>query len=217
MSYNENPSYSPVGGSSSITKVGTVTSGTWQGTPVSQAYGGSGQSNFSGNMVLIQSQTASNSASLPFSGITTTYDQYMFIWYGVTLSAGTNQLYLQYSTDNNSTHITTGYTDQGFQCTNAGLFQSESGGDSGIPLTTYSDTNSQIPSAGNIRLDLPWSTTFYKMAYRTGYEYQSPAGYWTYEGSMNGNTSTSAVNAFLIIPASGTITTGTFKLYGIQN
>ncbi len=188
MSYNENPSY--------------------------------GLKNPSGSMVLIQSQTASNSASLTFTtGITNIYDQYILNWYGVTVSGTEIVLQLQYSTDGGATYDSTAghYNDNGFLSTQASLFQNNATGYSGVPLTTYANTSSTDYIGGNLRMDLLASSGFNHAAYRTGYEYQTTSGFWTYEGSANRYSgSTAAINAFKIIPSSGTFS-GTFKLYGIVN
>ena len=65
-------------------------------------------SGFGGEQVLIQSQTASNSASLSFtSGITSTYVSYMFRMY--TIAPQTDDAYFQFqgSTDGGSNYNTT--------------------------------------------------------------------------------------------------------------
>jgi hypothetical protein len=55
-------SASPVAGSSSIATVGTVTTGTWQGTDVGVAYGGTGASTLTANGVVIGNGTSALSA-----------------------------------------------------------------------------------------------------------------------------------------------------------
>jgi hypothetical protein len=173
--------------------------------------------NASGSMVLISSQTASSSASLLFTGMTNAFDQYMFIWYGVTISGTDVVLQLQYSTNSGSSFITTGYVDQGFLCTETSLFQNFASTYAGVPLTTFANTSTTFPAAGTLRIDQPSNTTFNKTSFRTGYEFQSSTGAWTYEGSANYNTTTTAVNSFQILPSAGNITTGHFKLFGIVN
>ena len=96
-----------------------------------------GLKNPSGSMVLIQSQTASNSASLTFTtGITSIYDQYILNWYGVTVSGTEIVLQLQYSTDGGATYDSTAanYNDKVFYLLKQHLFQNNSTEYSGVPL-----------------------------------------------------------------------------------
>ena len=54
---------SPLAGSSSITTVGTITSGTWSGTTIGVAYGGTGATTLTSNGVLIGNGTSAISAT----------------------------------------------------------------------------------------------------------------------------------------------------------
>jgi hypothetical protein len=57
MAYNENPSYSPLAGSSSITTLGTVTTGTWNATTIAPTHGGTGVTSATTGDILYASGT----------------------------------------------------------------------------------------------------------------------------------------------------------------
>jgi len=65
-------------GTTSITTLGTITTGTWNATPIAPAYGGTGVANgtnntitFTGNYTLGLTLTANTSVTLPTSGTLT--------------------------------------------------------------------------------------------------------------------------------------------------
>lgn len=66
---NMDSTYSPIAGSTSITTVGTVGTGTWQGTAVDELYGGTGQTTYATGDILYAS--ASNTLSKLAAGTNT--------------------------------------------------------------------------------------------------------------------------------------------------
>jgi hypothetical protein len=86
-----NLSYAPTAGSASITTLGTITSGTWQGTIVGPTYGGTGVNNGSSTITLggnfttsgafttTLTATANTSVTLPTSGTLATTAQSFYI------------------------------------------------------------------------------------------------------------------------------------------
>lgn len=159
-----------------------------------------------GNLVLIQSQTASTSASLTFTtGITATYANYFLLYSNVTLSAGVN-LFLQISTNAGVSYIATGYT-------------------SGLTNNTYNSSTWTNGSAttGVILLNVSGLSSgfLYLFDVTGGANFQSAGITVANNGSgggasfLSGGINTANVNAFKIVPASGTINTGTFTLFGI--
>ena len=177
-----------------------------------------------GAMTLLETQTASSSATIDFtSGIDSTYKEYIFVGIDVHPASDDNYLVFNFSSDSGSnynvtkttTHVRVRHDEDGSDgsieyLANQDLAQSTSD----VRLTFVGNDNDQSTSF-KLQLFDPSSTTFVKhfMADGNGNEeadrlYRSiVAGY--------GNT-TSAVDAVQFKFASGNIDSGTFKLYGIS-
>ena len=177
-----------------------------------------------GAMTLLETQTASSSATIDFtSGIDSTYKEYIFVGIDVHPASDDNYLVFNFSADSGSnynvtkptTHVRVRHDEDGSDgsieyLANQDLAQSTSD----VRLTFVGNDNDQSTSF-KLQLFNPSSTTFVKhfMADGNGNEeadrlYRSiVAGY--------GNT-TSAVDAVQFKFASGNIDSGTFKLYGIS-
>ena len=178
-----------------------------------------------GNMVLISSQTASNSASISFTtGINSTYKEYQFYYYDInpvtdyaffqfnlSTDAGSN-----YNVTKTTTHFkaytseTSAYTSEIFYASSHDLAQS----------TSYQNITDGIGSgadesgAGYISLFNPASTTYVKHFIGTSNSYRGddPISYVNYVAGY-GNT-TSAVNAVRFQMSTGNFD-GTILMYGI--
>ena len=178
-----------------------------------------------GNMVLISSQTASNSASISFTtGIDSTYKEYQFWFVNVKPATDATQLTFNLSTDSGSNYNVAKTT------TNFKAYHNETDSAAGL---IYEDTMdlaqgtgvqrisdgqgnaSDESSCGVLTLFNPSSTTYVKHFISSFTEYN--AG--DYNVSMfvagYGNT-TSAVNAIRFTFVSGNISDGTFLMYGIK-
>ena len=72
---------SPAAGSSSITTVGTITSGTWHGSTIGTGYGGTGLTSFTANGIVYASSTSAltTSSSLTFDGTNITNNAGFFV------------------------------------------------------------------------------------------------------------------------------------------
>jgi hypothetical protein len=176
-----------------------------------------------GNMVLISSQTASDSASISFTtGIDSTYKEYQFWFINVAPRTDNTQFQFNLSTDSGSNYNVTktttffrAYHSEGGASptlsyeTSFDLAQSTSFQSVGVELGNASDEN----SSGTLILFNPSSTTYVKH-FITNTSINSHHDY-----SMNnfiagyGNT-TSAVNAVQFKMASGNMD-GTILMYGI--
>jgi hypothetical protein len=171
-----------------------------------------------GNMVLISSQTASNSASISFTtGIDSTYKEYQF--YLIDIHPRTGNIFtFNMSTDNGSNYNVTktttyhrAYHDQadtstGFDYdTGRDLAQSTSFQDIG-----YSDSSANDSISGSLLLFNPSSTTYVKhfISDTTGSDF-----IFNFRVAGYGNT-TSAVNAVQFKFSSGNMD-GTILMYGI--
>lgn len=170
----------------------------------------------SGQLVLISSQTASNSASIIFTSGISGYDLYYLSFYDVTLATNAQSLLLQYSTDSGSTYISTNYSAQA-------TFSSGTGGASGnvstpagaLLVLSNDNTLPSYPIVGYATLYGLLSTSYQKMTISLCNSLA--AGAVIQETICTNNSSTSVVNALKILSSSGNISTGKFKLYGILN
>lgn len=160
-----------------------------------------------GSLVRLASQTASNSSSLTFtSGISATYNNYVLMFTNLTAASQSN-FELQWSTDGGSSYVATGYT-------------------SGVTQVQYNSA-----TWGNSN-----ATTYNMVAFNTGTANNAGSG-WVYMFSLTdgnrakelalsnnnslayalsqGYNTTTSVNAFKLLMATGNINTGTFTLYGV--
>jgi len=176
-----------------------------------------------GNMVLISSQTASNSASISFTtGIDSTYKEYQF--YFINIRPATNAINFTFnlSTDSGSnynvTKTTTIFqayhneadTDYGFayvpslDLAQSTAFQS---------LSFDMGNGADEACSGTMFLFNPSSTTYVKH-YISNFNNTYTAYTQNHYSAGYGNT-TSAVNAVQFKMSSGNITDGTILMYGI--
>lgn len=169
-------------------------------------------------LVLVEEHTASASAALNFTScITSSYDTYMLVASGITTSANTI-IGWQMSTNGGSTYDTGNNYQYGF------VF-GYSGGSGGTGATAVSsiqwrDVNTTLPAGGSYNgtftlYVIPGGTLNTTM---TGnITMQIGAGVSVLAEAMNGMYfGATGVNAFRLIPASGTLTVGTVRCYGIS-
>jgi hypothetical protein len=160
-----------------------------------------------GNLVLIQSQTASASTSLTFNtGITTTYKTYLFVFSGIVLSS-TFILLLNVSVNGGSSYLTTGYL--------SGLNYNEY---NTATLTNVNSTTSIYTGYGSGKYDgYLWCYNILTSAqpYFSGTTVSFNAAPYT-NAVFATNTTAGGVNAFQFTSSSsGTITSGTITLFGV--
>ena len=180
-----------------------------------------------GNLIHIQSQTASNSASISFTtGINSTYKEYQF--YFINVRPATDGVLFQFnlSTDSGSNYNVT-------KTTTAFLAEvSQSGTFSGLSYQTSSDlaqstadqriaTNTGNGSSecavGYMSLFNPASTTYVKHFISTSqFYYPDPSVDFTTNMFVAGyGNTTSAINAVRFQMSSGNIADGTIALFGV--
>ena len=178
-----------------------------------------------GNMVLISSQTASNSASISFTtGINSTYKEYQFWFIDIHPRTDTAAFTFNLSTDSGSNYNVTKTS------TSFGAYHNEADTETGVPYDSGRDlaqsTGEQLIQnhsnlgadadqnlGGSMSLFNPSSTTYVK-------HYISNVSYYSHDDfNMNsfvagyGNT-TSAINAIRFKMSSGNFD-GTILMYGI--
>lgn len=172
----------------------------------------------SGNKILIESKQASNSASLTFTTGISGYDVYHLSYYGVTLDTNTINLNMQFSVDGGDTYNTENYNTNNSGGNNGGPygFTQAAGVNPGIILAFNVDVPNIQSIAGYVNMYNFVSGSLYPQVIGNSCSSQNVFGIIT---ALIGGylTLTSTVNAIKIIPGSGNILTGTFKLYGIQN
>ena len=176
-----------------------------------------------GNMVLISSQTASNSASISFTtGINSTYKEYQFYFIDIHPRTDGTEFEFNMSTDSGSNYNVTktttffsAYHNEGGSSANVGyestmdLAQSTSF----QKLSFFSGNGADESIVGSLLLFNPSSTTYVKHYIFNGNEYIANNQCYTNYSAGYGNT-TSAINAVQFKMASGNMD-GTILMYGI--
>ena len=177
-----------------------------------------------GNMVLISSQTASNSASISFTtGIDSTYKEYQFWFDNLVPASNSVQFGINFSTNGGSTYSVT-KTSSWFQAlhyeddSNAYLqyrTENDLAQSTAIQLLTFGVRTSASDEGvcGTLNFYNPSSTTYVKHYIADTHSARD----WSHRVFCSGycNT-TSAVNAVKFEFDSGNISTGTILMYGIK-
>ena len=179
-----------------------------------------------GALTLLETQTASSSATIDFtSNIDSTYDAYMFKFYDIHPATNTTNLQINASTDGgsnyNATKTTTFFLAYHTEDDSGTALQYYTGRDlaqstSAQQIVTIGNTDDDSAS-GTLTLYNPSSTTFVKHFIS---RQQAPTGEATQNckdtyvaGYFN---TTSAINAVQFSMSSGNIDSGVIKLYGIS-
>ena len=177
-----------------------------------------------GNMVLISSQTASNSATVSFTtGIDSTYKEYQFYFIDINPATDAVEFLFNMSTDSGSNYNVTKTTtffyasqDEGGTSTalsyyaDADLAQSTSF----QKLSWYTGNGADESMVGSLTLFNPASTTYVKHYIFSGNEYVANDQSITDYSAGYANT-TSAVNAIQFKFSSGNFD-GTILMFGIK-
>lgn len=164
-----------------------------------------------GTTTLLQTQTASNVASIAFSStfITATYNNYLLLYHNVTAATNAVTFQIQFSTNNGSTYLNTGYDSTANTATatstsavllsNGALFSSTGQGSGSYYL--YDMTNGGTPNGSG--------TCAYPASNGSNAPITGANGFY--------GPSSTTVNNIKIFFSSGNILTGTFSLYGITS
>lgn len=179
-------------------------------------------SGFGGAQVLIQSQTASNSASLSFtSGITSTYKEYVFEFFNI--NPATDQyLTINFSSDGGSNYnmdkTTTFLEAYHYESNSSGLIYQASydlaQSAAGQPISQHIGSGADECMAGELHLYNPANTTHVKNFYSRVNNY---AGADISQNAHVGGyvNSTTAINAVQFAMSSGNFD-GKIKMYGVK-
>ncbi len=195
---------SPIGVTAAASSAGQVLTST-AGAPVFSK---------AGNMVLIQTQTASSSTALNFTtGITSTYNTYLIVFSNVVPATSTDFLKFLVSTNGGSSYLATGY----LSGENVYSFNSATGTNANGTTSVFM-SGSLSTTAGFGTSGIIWcydltngSQPMFsgQSAYRS-----STGGTLTLANLVATNTSTT-INALQFVMSTGNISTGTISIYGI--
>lgn len=173
--------------------------------------------NVAGSNQLISTQTASSSATINFTGLTSAYGYYYVVYWGVLPGTSTAQLGVRVSTDNGSTYSTTGYYYAATQQSTLPQTTTQSAANGTLySIAGTAANNSPNTGAGILKIINPsQSSSYHQLSNKI--VYVAPDGtVQTVIGACVW-TSATAINAFQFIygVGGGNIASGTFKLYGV--
>jgi hypothetical protein len=190
------------------------------GNVVASAFGvgGGGGGIGSSSHVLLAEKTASASSSLDFAGyITSLYDDYQIVMSNIITSVDDVEVLLRVSTNGGSSYISAAEYDYSMNFMNnaSALNSKHGGGQTGIFLAHGYTTSAKMHIHGVFYVFSPLSAVGYK-AWRGATAFASFAvdgGGGDFVGWWRG--AETAIDAFQIYPASGTLTSGKARLYGL--
>jgi hypothetical protein len=176
------------------------------------------------NLILISTQTASNSATISFTtGLNGTYDEYQFKFIDIHPRTNATKFQFNLSTDGGSNYNVTKTTSAFY------AYHTENDAETNLGYTTAEDlaqstgfqtlsndigNDADNATAGVLTIFNPSSTTYVKhFISRVNYNHDSEYSIDFFVGGY-GNT-TSAVNAIQFKMASGNLD-GTIKMYGVK-
>lgn len=176
----------------------------------------------SGALVFISSATASSSATIDFTGISSTYDVYVVEFVSIVGASSTGFKALT-SSNNGSSYDTSNYAFSSIGC-GSSIFtaQVDSSGGGATYISIWNNNSNSISSttsdsglsgfayimnpASSANTQILWNATWCSGANAVSF------------GTGTGvKTSTSPVNAIRFLMNSGNIASGTIRLYGIAN
>ena len=174
--------------------------------------------NIDGRLQYLSSQTASNSASIDFTGLSSTYLAYVVC--GVNIVPGSHNTYLvaRYGTGSTPTYVASAGTYYVDGCDASGSKFGRNGSDSYAWLTYTVGLGVNTGQACNFKFTMfnPSGTSVYKTAvYEDSYYSYVPS--LSCARAMAGFSTTSAITALRFMMSSGNIASGTFHLYGLKS
>lgn len=166
----------------------------------------------SGGFTLLQTLTASSSASLTFTStyITSTYTAYVVILRNINNASGTAALNMDWSVDNGSNYLASNYQ-SGFIRNNYSNSTLTNGNSTSTNPLTHSITNANVKVSGVLYLTFPSSDVAIFNGELFALDTTS-VNIMTY-GSNSGTTT---INNVKFSYSSGNIASGTISLYGLS-
>lgn len=167
-------------------------------------------------LVLVESHTASNSASLDFTRITSEFDEYQLEFVNL-VTASIADLEIRASTDGGSTWLSSGYEYVRTNSSTSGVGPSSvsSTSASSVMLFPTVDIAQPYGTSGRLTLYDPMNASLNKsMTFMLSTVFPTPRRY-TENGSGFVGT-TSPLTAIQILASSGNLASGTARLYGFS-
>lgn len=170
-------------------------------------------------MVLLATQTASSSSAITFTGyLTSTYTEYLLVMASVVPSA--NGVLIGLQVGESGTIKTAGNYEWHYNYANSNNTGGSSGSTTGTNIVLGTAVSSSATNGGingEIRIYNPSSTAGYKaLSLATDYYDTTGAGYVSYRGGGHWTGDAGAITDLKILPASGTLVSGLFYLFGIR-
>ena len=195
-SHTHTGTYEPALGNPSVT--GQVLSSTTAGVRSWVSAGSPG-------LVLLSTATASNSTSVDFTGIDSTYDEYEIHVQDALLA----QLCIRVSTNNGSTWLTSGYYGMWHRLSDNSAAVSSAQIVNADRLNTADVGYNIYPYNGVIKLYFPHTGSYRILSW----EFLHSRFYRIFGA---GNCGSSPINAVRLLAGSGNVLSGYFKLYGLR-
>jgi hypothetical protein len=167
------------------------------------------------SFVKISSQTASSSSSIDFTGLSTSYRDFILEISNLVPATDTADLYMRTSTDNGSTYDSgaSAYQWSRMSVSSGGTTSGAgSTGDSKIVLATNTGNSTRECVSGTITIHNPQGTTGTHITWENTIYSATPTFFTTRGGAFR--DASADVDAIRIIMSSGNISSGTFTLYG---
>lgn len=177
----------------------------------------------SGDFELISSATASASAEITFTNLSSTYDSYVIFMQGVQPSTDNVILYMQTSTDNGATYDSSAsdYSWSSHGTSDGGTTDSE-GSTADTKMSIAGDQASEeLGNVGNEKLDMvlwiyrPSSTNYTKIQFDGTYLDDANDESTVHGGGVR--LSAADVDAVRLYMSTGNVGSGIFKLYGYKS
>jgi hypothetical protein len=177
-----------------------------------------GVSGSNGALVLLETHSASASASLNFTQISNLYDSYVFEFTSLVNATNNVSLMFRVSTDGGATFSVAGYEYAEYDNSSVGASGTlQSTADTSIVLFINIDNSQSFGTNGRLTLRDPLNTSLKKtMDFQLQAPLQTVARRYMIIGSGFWDTTT-AVNAAQFLFSSGNIASGTIRMYGISN
>jgi len=172
-------------------------------------------------LVLIATATASSSASVEFTNLSSAFSKYIVEFIDVVPATNDVLLFARFSTDNGSTYPTTTYLSSVETSANANwVFSNTPANSIGIISSNGAGYGLSTTIAraleGSFELYNPSSTTINKKCVFKGSYINALGDRSHFIGQGIYTSNTSAVNAIRFLMSSGNIASGIFKLYGLR-
>ncbi len=163
-------------------------------------------------MVLVDTKTASNSANIDFTGLSTTYKKYIVVIDNLNPATNATSLYLRMSTDNGATFKSTNeYQYHGTYSTTTPANSAQGAASSAQIILTAGNTISNAGTLrGEVHLISPASGVMGGSSW-----VQYPDGTRASGTRLEFNCDSATINAIRFQMNSGNINTATFKLYAL--